>query len=61
MNPDSASLKDVIRALNGFYSTYLERCIKENQEFAAGTENNCYGENCSQNDKVIVISYCGYL
>lgn len=61
MNPDSASLKDVIRALNGFYSTYLERCIKENEELAAGAENDCYGENCSQNDKVIVISYCGYL
>ncbi len=54
MNPETASLKDVVTALNGFYGNYLERCIKENEEFARGAEADCYRENCSQNDKVII-------
>lgn len=47
-----ATLEDVIGALNGFYTTYLERCIRENEEFALRAENDCYRENCQENDKV---------
>ncbi len=55
VNPATASLGDVISALNGFYSTYLERCIRENEEFALGAETDCYRENCQSNDKVTLI------
>jgi hypothetical protein len=55
VDPKTASLGDVIRALNGFYSTYLERCIRENEEFAQGAETDCYRENCQSNDKVFII------
>jgi len=56
VDPSTASLGDVINALNGFYSTFLERCIKENEEFAQGAEADCYRENCANNDKVYYIS-----
>ncbi len=52
MDPRTASLGDVIKALNGFYSNYLERCIRENEEFAQGAEADCCRENCQSNDKV---------
>jgi hypothetical protein len=55
VNPSTASLKDVIQALNGFYSNYLERCIKENEEFAHGAELDCYRENCQMSDKVSLV------
>ena len=52
MDPKTATLGDVIGALNGFYTTFLERCIKENEEFAQNAETACYRENCANNDKV---------
>jgi hypothetical protein len=52
VNPATASIEDIAIALNGFYSTYLERCIKENEEFALTAESTCYKENCQNNDKV---------
>ncbi len=60
MDPRTASLGDVVKALNGFYSNYLERCIKENEEFALGAETDCYRENCQSNDKVLVINLAHY-
>ena len=53
VNPESASVGHVARALNGFYGTFLERCIKENEEFAKMAETDCYRENCQNNDKVL--------
>ena len=52
VHPETVSLQDMAKALNGFYSTYLERCILENEEFARGAEADCYRENCHNNDKV---------
>jgi hypothetical protein len=52
VDPKTVTLGGLATALNGFFVTFLERCIKENEEFASGQESDCYRENCQMNDKV---------
>ena len=52
VDPATVTLSGLATALNGFFVTFLERCIKENEEFAAAQESDCYRENCLMNDKV---------
>jgi hypothetical protein len=54
VDPKTVTLGGLATALNGFFVTFLERCIKENEEFASGQESDCYRENCQMNDKVLV-------
>ncbi len=52
VDPKTVTLDGLANALNGFFVTFLERCIRENEEFASGQESDCYRENCLMNDKV---------
>ncbi len=52
VDPKTVTLGGLATALNGFFVTFLERCIRENEEFASGQESDCYRENCQMNDKV---------
>lgn len=52
VDPEVVTVRDLAVAMNSFYVDFLERCIRENREFARLQESECYRENCKQNDKV---------
>lgn len=52
VDPESVTIHGLAVAVNGFYADFIDRCIKENEEFARNAEADCYRENCKQNDKV---------
>lgn len=55
MDPETVTVKELAVKVNGFYSEFLERVLKENEEFSNLQEADCYRENCRQNDKVCSI------